>query len=154
MTLPNPVAQLLSADILRESDLNNISDNIVGKILEDSDGKKGLVIFDALKKICEEVGKQLRKNIAIDEAGETIQGVKLAPMNSAGKYDYSKDSTWARMKAELTAREDMLKNQYKLKTKPENIGKDVTGIVLDGEELPVIEYVGGGMTIKLTYSKK
>lgn len=150
----NPVAILLESDRITKSDISSLSTLIVEKIFEEGTGEREIVVFEALSKLCDEVKSELRGKIDIKEVF-TIKGVKIEPASVARTFDYSVDPVVMQLEAKLKARKELLKTQYNILNNPDNMGKDIPGIVDEGGEvLPLISVKsGGGTTIKLTIPK-
>lgn len=150
----NPVTMLFDSPIIRKSDIDAVADLIVDKAFEETNGHAPLVVFEAMKKVCEKVNERLRHEMDL-RGSVTVKGVKLEEAPIARQFDYSVDTEWVKLNEARKAREALLKQQYQIKTNPNNIGKDVPGIVGEGgEELPLIEVKsGGGVTVKVTFPK-
>lgn len=150
----NPVALLLESPKITKQDISSLSSLIVEKIFEEGTGVKELVVIEAVKNVCDEVAKELRKNLDIKET-ETIKGVKIETASIARTFDYSVDPVVVRLEEQLKARKALLKSQFDMLTNANNLGKDMPGIVDEnGEVLPMISVKsGGGQTIKLTFPK-
>ncbi len=103
-----------------------------------------------LKTIKDEIRKR------ITEADVKLTGNLLGADINYGAtktdYDYESDITYNSLKSQLKAREELLKNQRKLYDKHIESGAqtEFTGIVEDGEQLPVVnKTVTSGVKITL-----
>jgi hypothetical protein len=154
LSLINPIESIISADKISQNDISNLAEDIVGKILEESHGKKELIIFEAIKKLTEEICKGLRSNVLVTEL-ETIKGVLVENMRVAERLNYEEDPVWFAINKKLKDREQLLKRQYKNKKTHIADGDDFEGIKDDdGNIVPVITQKSGGQTtIKLTFPK-
>lgn len=110
-----------------------------------------LEIYIALTYLEEVVyrAKEMLKNSSIDEAakfnGQTMFGVKVESTNAAARWKYDHDPEWARLKAELAAREKLLKQ-----------AAETTATMVDeatGEEIPKALKELGATTLRITIPK-
>lgn len=103
------------------------------------------VLVDAsrISEYLTEFTKQLRLKANTNEFRTEIKGVKISFKSSATKLDYEKDPEWVRIKAELSAREELLKMRFKSGKKVFDQKK---------KEVPLVPIKsGGGETINLQY---
>ncbi len=128
----------------------NQSENVIQRIKDgDLDPIKAMIAAKAMEEVVKAVLSYTR-DTAIGKAeeykGQSIYGATLQVRNTGATYDYEADQEYSLYKAQLKAREELLKEAIKSRS-----GKALTE---DGEvvKAPPIKSIGG-QTIAISFKK-
>lgn len=144
--------------IITKTEIESLSENLMDKIFENSNGISELVSITALKLLIDTLDKKLRANISLSD-NKTIMGrITIEKVVSPTLLNLDEDPDYYKLKSVLEKRTEILKLQYKLNSKhqTDNPGKDFIGIVEDtGEQVPIVSKKEGTgkEIIKITIPK-
>ncbi len=144
--------------IITKDEIETLSEDLLNKIFETSNGVKELVSIAALKYLIDSLDKKLRANITLSDTKIVMGRITIEKSVSPTVLNLEEDTEYCKLKAVLDQRTETLKLQYKLNSKhqKDNPGKDFIGIVeTTGEQVPVItkKEGTGKEIIKITIPK-
>lgn len=132
--------------IVTKSDIETLAEKLKNNIFENSNGISELVSLTVLKLLIESLDKKLRGEITLLDNKETFGKISVEKATSPTLLNYKEDPTYSKLKSNLDARTELLKQQFKLYTKHrlDNPEKDFIGIVEDtGEQVVVVSQKDG-----------
>ncbi|MCX6160846.1 MAG: hypothetical protein NTV87_05860 [Ignavibacteriae bacterium] len=118
-----------------------------------------VVKLNILKKIVDRIDKNMKVFIALHgyDFDDSYHGVKIEKAMTPMTFSLDEDAEYLMLKTKLDDRAKLLKQQAKLFENQMIQGKnsdDFTGLVIEGEQIPVVTFNPGKETIKLTFPKK
>jgi hypothetical protein len=132
--------------LVTKSDIETLAEKLKKNIFENSNGISELVSLTVLKLLVESLDKKLRSEITLLDNKETLGKITVEKATSPTLLNYEDDPTYSKLKSNLDARTELLKQQFKLYTKHrlDNPEKDFIGIVEDtGEQVVVVSQKEG-----------
>ncbi len=132
--------------LVTKSDIETLAEKLMKNIFENSNGISELVSLTILKLLVESLDKKLRSEITLLDNKETLGKITVEKATSPTLLNYKEDPTYSKLKSNLDARTELLKQQFKLYTKHrlDNPEKDFIGIVEDtGEQVVVVSQKEG-----------
>lgn len=132
--------------LVTKSDIETLAEKLKKNIFENSNGISELVSLTVLKLLVESLDKKLRSEITLLENKETFGKITVEKATSPTLLNYADDPTYAKLKSNIDARTELLKQQFKLYSKHrlDNPEKDFIGIVEDtGEQVVVVSQKEG-----------
>ena len=145
-TITNESIPQIYNHIVTKSDIESLAENLKNNIFENSTGLSELVSLTVLKLLVESLDKKLRSEITLLDNKATFGKITVEKSTSPTLLNYDDDPTYTKLKSNLDARTELLKQQYKLHSKHRKDGpeKEFIGIVEDtGEQVVIVSQKAG-----------
>ena len=127
--------------IVTKSDIESLAEKLKKNIFENSNGVSELVSLTILKLLVESLDKKLRSEINLLDSKATFGKITVEKSTSPTLLNYEDDPTYSKLKSNLDARTELLKQQYKLHSKhrKDDPEKEFIGIIEDtGEQVVIV----------------
>jgi hypothetical protein len=152
--MPEVLTQIISLPVITETAIFSLADN-----LEIPASSADVVKLNILKKILDRLDTRMKDDINKNGFNfyDSYHGVKIEKSTTPTSFKLDEDAEYLQLKEKLDARAKLLKQQAKLFQDEILKGRnsdDFTGLVIDGEQIPVVQMFPGKESVKISFPKK